>query len=73
MYLLIKRANFLASKNTYFHSFTFFLHREHHDKATKKFDEFTMLKQSTIKFTGRKEKEKTAQSGSKPPCPLSGC
>jgi len=27
------------------------MHREHHDKATKKIDESTMLKQFTMKFT----------------------
>jgi len=43
-------------------------------RLPKKFDEFTMLKQLTMKFTGltiEKKKGKTAQSGSKPSCPLS--
>jgi hypothetical protein len=45
-------------------------------RLPKKLDEFTMLKQFTLKFIGltiKKKKGKTAQSGSKPPCPLSGC
>jgi len=62
MYLLIKRANFLASKNIYFHSFTFFFCIENiMTRLPKKFDEFIMLKQFTMKFTGltiEKKKEK---------------
>jgi len=45
-------------------------------RLPKKFDEFTMLKQFTMKFTGltiEKKKGKNAQSGLKPPYPLSGC
>jgi len=45
-------------------------------RLPKKFNEFPMLQKFTIKFTGltiEKKMEKTAQSGSKPSCPLSGC
>jgi len=53
MYLLIKRANFLASKKILTLIVSHFFCIENiMTRLPKKFDEFTTLKQFTIKFTG---------------------